>query len=436
MSLIRGTTTAVLSIALFALLPAQERNAGPEWPGWGGPNGDFTARAERLATTWPAAGPRTLWKRPLGEGHSSIVVDGNRLFTMYRPPTGVRNRWSAEEVVVALDSASGRTIWEHRFPSSLETMDFSQGAGPHSTPLVAGDRLFAAATDKQFFALDKHTGKVLWHRSFVRDFNAPPNQMRYAIKPGYAPSPVAWRDMVIAMVGGPNQGVMAFRQSDGNVVWRGGNFPDDISPASPFLINLDGQDQLVVTSGDGVHGMDPATGRMLWSFAFPTRSGVNITTPIWSPAERQLFLTAAYDGGSRLLQLRRNGDRTQVEQLWYTNRMRVHFSNVVRFGNFFYGSNGDFGPAFLSAVNGTTGDIVWRDRTFAKAHLLKVGDGRVVLLDENGTLALASLTQQGVDVLASAEVSTSPSWTVPTLVGSTLYVRDRREIMAVDLADQ
>jgi hypothetical protein len=41
-------------------------------------------------------------------------------------------------------------IWQHRFPSSLETMNFNYGAGPHSTTLILGDRVFAGATDKQF----------------------------------------------------------------------------------------------------------------------------------------------------------------------------------------------------------------------------------------------------------------------------------------------
>jgi len=429
MSVARATAAAIVASAFLAGLAAQE---SPDWPGWGGPSGDFTLSPEGLASSWPATGPRVLWKRSMGEGHSSIAVDGNRLYTMYRPSTGVRNQWNAEEVVISLDAATGRTIWEHRFPSSLETMNFNYGAGPHATTLIVGDRLFAGATDKQFFALDKHTGKVLWHHNFVREFNAPPNQMRYAIKPGYGPSPIAYRDTIIAMVGGQDQGVMAFRQSDGSVVWKGGNFPDDIAPASPFLIDLDGQEQLIVTSGDGVHGMDPASGRMYWSFAFPTKSGVNITTPLWWPEQKQLFLTAAYDGGTRMLQLQRSGDRTDVKELWYTNQMRVHFSNVVRFGDFFFGSSGDFGPAPLTAINGRTGEIAWRDRTFSKASFLKVGQ-RVILLDEDGTLALAELTPKGVNVISSAEVASATSWTVPTLVEGTLYVRDRVDIMALDI---
>jgi outer membrane protein assembly factor BamB len=406
--------------------------SSPEWPGWGGPNRNFVTSAPALATSWPAGGPPKLWSRPLGEGHSSIAVDGGRLYTMYRPASGARGRFAEEEVTVALDAATGKTLWEHRFPSSLETMNFSRGAGPHATPLIVGDRVFTAASDKQLFALDKQTGRVIWSHHFVKAFGAPPNQMRYAIMPGYAPSPIAYRDTVIAMVGGANQGVMAFRQDTGSVIWKSGNFPDDISPASPMLITLDGEDQLVVTSGDGVHGMAPADGRKLWSFPFPTRSGVNNTTPVWSPSDRTLFLSAAYDGGTRLLELARAGGRTEVKERWFSNRMRVHFSNIVRVGDHFFGSSGDFGPSFLTAIDARNGNIAWQDRTFSKASFLDLG-GRVLLLDEDGTLALATLGPDKLTVLAQAEMAEATSWTVPTLVGTTLYLRDRVNIMALDL---
>jgi outer membrane protein assembly factor BamB len=119
---------------------AQQKGSKPEWPGWGGPNANFTSDAKGLATSWPAEGPKKLWSRPLGEGHSSIIVERGRLYTMYRPSTGVRNQWKPEEVVIALDAATGKTLWEYRYPSTLETMNFSRGAGPHATPLIAGMR--------------------------------------------------------------------------------------------------------------------------------------------------------------------------------------------------------------------------------------------------------------------------------------------------------
>src|SRR5262252_2654232 len=124
--------------------PVKSSLQGESWPGWGGPMRDFNSDAKGLANVWPSDGPKRMWSRPLGEGHSSIIGEGGRLYTMYRPSTGVRNSWKAEEVVVALEAATGKTLWEYRYPTSLETMNFSRGAGPHSTPLLVGNRLFAA----------------------------------------------------------------------------------------------------------------------------------------------------------------------------------------------------------------------------------------------------------------------------------------------------
>jgi outer membrane protein assembly factor BamB len=433
-----ATASLILSSQLLFGLPAQtaRKSATPPagWPGWGGPRRNFTSDAKGLANAWPPDGPKRLWSRPLGEGHSSIIGEGGqggRLYTMYRPTTGIRNKWKDEEVVIALDAASGKTIWEYRYPASLETMNFSRGAGPHSTPLIAGNRLFAASTDKQFFALDKITGKLLWSHSFVKEYNALPNQMRWAVKPGYSTSPIAYRDMVISAVGGPDRGVMAFRQEDGRAVWSAGNF-SDIAPASPLLISLAGEEQLIITSGDGVHAYDPNTGKPIWEYLFPTRSGVNISSPVWCPDDRLLFVSCAYDGGSRVLQLTRVAGRTEAKELWFSNKMRVHFGNVLRIGDFFFGSSGDFGPSFLTAINARTGEIAWQDRSFSKVSFVSA-DGKVILLDEDGNLGLVTMSAEGLKILARAPAATATSWTVPTLIGTTLFMRDRVNVVALDV---
>jgi len=430
-----GVIILALSGLLFAV-PQSQKSVKPVaqpdgWPGWGGPMRDFSSNATGLANAWPSDGPKRIWSRALGEGHSSIIGESGRLYTMYRPSTGVRNSWKAEEVVVALDATTGKTIWEYRYPTSLDTMNFSRGAGPHSTPLLVGNRLFAASTDKQFFALDKATGKLLWSHRFVKEYNALPNQMRWAVKPGYSTSPIAYKDLIIASVGAPEHGVMAFRQEDGRTVWSAGNF-SDIAPASPLIITLDGEEQLIITSGDGVHGFDPKTGKQIWEYLFPTRAGVNISSPVWCPADHLLFVSCAYDGGSRVIKLARSSGRTEARELWFSNKMRVHFGNVLRIGDYFFGSSGDFGPSFLTAVNALTGQIAWQDRSFSKVSFVRAGD-KVILLDEDGNLGLVTMSADGLKILSRAQVAQSVSWTVPTLIGTTLYVRDRANVMALDV---
>src|SRR5436190_18485461 len=110
--------SAVLALAIAAaLLPAPGRRgvtaaAGNDWTQWGGPHRNFMSDSTGLASSWPSGGPKKLWARPLGEGHSSILAEGGRLFTMYRP-AGLLSlvRRSQEEVVVALDAATGKTVW-------------------------------------------------------------------------------------------------------------------------------------------------------------------------------------------------------------------------------------------------------------------------------------------------------------------------------------
>jgi hypothetical protein len=97
-----------------------------------------------------------------------------------------------------------------------------------------------------------------------------------------------------------------------------------------------------------------------------------------------------------------------------------------------YGSSGDFGPAFISAIDMKTGNIAWQDRSFSRAQLL-YADGKLVVLDEDGTLGLATISPQGLKVLARASVLTNLAWTPPTLVGTSLYVRDRKTMAAFDL---
>jgi len=121
-----------------------------------------------------------------------------------------------------------------------------------------------------------------------------------------------------------------------------------------------------------------------------------------------------------------------VTQKWDSTRMRVHIGTVIRLGDYAYGSSGDFGPAFISAIDMKTGKIAWQDRSFARAQLL-YADGKMVVLDEDGTLGLATVSPQGLKVLARASVLTNLAWTPPTLVGTSLYVRDRQTMAAFDL---
>lgn len=429
----RALATLVVTggLSLSGGVSAQEPSAGA-WRQWGGPNRNFIVEATGLADTWPAAGPRTIWSRPLGTGHSAILAEDGRLFTMYRVGNGKTRGgpFDAEESVIALDAATGRTLWEHKYPSKLE--DFSFGAGPHSTPLLVGDRLFTLGTNKQLFAFDKRTGKVLWSHDLVKDFNAPPLLIRPVVKVGYGCSLVAYRDTIICSVGGPGQSVMAFRQSDGGVAWKCCDFLT--SDAPPILIEFAGRTQVVFLAGGTVTALDPANGTVLWSHPHDPGNDLNCGTPLWGPDDI-LFVSSAYKAGSRALRLKREGSATVTEELWFNSRVRFMFLSAIRLGDYVYGTTGDFGPALLTALEVKTGRTMWQQRGFGRASLIHA-DGKAVIMDEDGDLALARLAPEGVTVLSRAKVFETRSWTVPTLVGTTLYARDREKIVALHLGAQ
>lgn len=401
------------------------------WRQWGGPDRNFIAPADALAETWPESGPPVLWTRSLGLGHSSIVVDDGRLFTLYRPgiEAGRNGPWEEREIVVAIDARTGETLWEHEYAS--EPLNFSYGAGPHSTPLVVGDRVFTTGTNKQLFAFDKTSGEILWSHDLIRDFDAPPTLARPAVKAGFASSPLAYAETIILQVGGDQQSVMAFDQASGDVVWSAGDFL--VAQAAPMLIDVDGDPQVVIFGGQTVNGLDPANGEVLWTHGHDTDGDMNNSMPVWGP-DNVLFLSSAYNQGSRALRLSRSGEGTSVEELWFSNRFGLMFSNAIRLGDHIYGTDGDFGPAFMAAIDVNNGDIAWQQRGFGRSSLI-YADEKAIILDEDGRLVLARLGPDGMSVLAEAPIFDTQSWTVPTLVGTTLYARDRQRMVALDLGE-
>jgi hypothetical protein len=79
-----------------------------------------------------------------------------------------------------------------------------------------------------------------------------------------------------------------------------------------------------------------------------------------------------------------------------------------------------------------TGDTKWRERGFGKAQLI-YADGKIILADEDGALALFKPTPEKFELLTKATVLESISWTPPTLAGTRLYWRDRKTIAAFEL---
>jgi outer membrane protein assembly factor BamB len=387
------------------------------WPQWGGPRRDFVADAAPLAMSWPAAGPKRLWQRDLGDGFSAIVSDGRTVYTLYRA--------GENDVVIALDAATGNPRWQTPYAAPFaEQCSERLGPAPRSAPLVAGDRLITVSAGWLMNAFQRDTGLRLWSIDLLA---GAPDTLRAC---GYSASPLVFEDLIITTAGGKGRGVVAIHASTGQVAWQATDFQNGYS--SPLLIDLDGRPELIVFTYGEVAGLDPRSGALEWTHAHPADQGVNVATPIWG-ADHLLFVSSAYNGGSRALRLTRVPDGVKVEEVWANRRVRVHFGNAVRLGQRVYASNGDFGAAPFAAIDVATGETLWRDRSVARSSVVASGN-RLVILDEDGTLAIATPGETGLIVHARAQVLSSRAWTAPTLCGTTVYLRDRTQILALDLS--
>jgi len=386
-----------------------------EWPQWGGPTRDFQVAAE-VSPEWPAAGPRVLWRQPVGEGYSAVAVTGNAAYTM--------DRQGERERVLAFSTADGKTLWRHEYPSPLPAwLRRNHGVGPRSTPLVSGPRVFTVGVSGTLLCLDSASGAVRWRRELVTDMGGTRNTR------GYASSPLALGDLVVVPVGGEGRALVAFRQQDGQVAWRAGDFENALS--SPFLIDLGGRRQLVALLDGVVAGFDPSTGRVLWQHPHGGQGERNVAAPLWGE-DGLLFVSSAYGGGSRVLQLASDGAATRVRELWASERVRVMFTSGLRIGGHVYVSSGDFGPVPLTAVDVRTGEVAWRDRQFARSNLVRVGE-KALVLDEEGALGLVTLSPGGLTVHSRHRLVEELAWTPPSVVADRLYVRTPRQVLAVAL---
>jgi outer membrane protein assembly factor BamB len=407
---VRIVALLLLSVSLFAVGP-------DDWPVWGGKNRDFiVTNSPKLADSWPATGPKRLWTRPLGDGYSAIAEEAGVLYTAYRR--------GADDVVTALDAATGKTRWEFAYANPFtNSYHEAVGPGPYVMPQVIGDRVIAASATGKIHSLDKKTGKVAWSHDLYREFHA--SNLEF----GYSCHALPYKDTLIFLAGGQGDAAIALRQGDGSVAWKALQFTNSYS--SPILINVDGQQQVVGIGAKTVFGFSPDNGALLWSSPHEVINGLTVSTPVWAPGNL-LFVAAAYGVGARVIELHQSDKKTTAKELWHDPHLELHVGTAILRDGYVYISTGHNGPVMLSAVELKTGKITWRERGFAKAQLVWA-DGKVILADQDGMLALTRMSPQKLEVLSKAQVLESIAWTPPTVVGTRLYVRDRKTIIAFDL---
>jgi outer membrane protein assembly factor BamB len=291
-------------------------------------------------------------------------------------------------------------------------------------PQLAGNLVFSVGVTGLLHALNAGTGEVVWKRDLYTEFGAT------RVSFGYASHPLVYGDRLIVVCGGRSKAVAALEQKSGHTIWAAHSFKNAYS--SPVFVNAGGRNQVIVLGTQQILAVDPDTGRALWEYSLGTDPGAAFSaTPLWDPVTQTLVFS--YSGGSTALRPRVIGEQATAERLWVSNKVRSVFTNLVLAGGVIYMSRGSYGPGFLTSVDVKTGEPRWSVRGFPNAKFL-LADGKLIILDEDGWLALAKPKTDGsLEILSKAHVLSHNAWTIPTLAGTTLFLRDRKIITALDL---
>ncbi len=400
--------------------PAKSVSSGADWTKWGGPSGDFTVYGKDLLEEWPAEGPKQLWKRPFGEGYSSILFKDGKLYATFST--------QAEEVVVSLDASTGATNWEHRAARTVwDDMRVGFGLGPNATPLIAGDRIVSIGIAGHLTCLDLTTGELLWEHHLSEEFG----RRRRVEEYGYSASPLLYNNKILVRVGGDDYAVVAFEPKEGSLAWK--SEAGGISYGAASITKLAGQDQFIYFEPEGVVALNPANGKLLWRWPITFSNG-NHLTPTVKCDDNNLFVASQFStGGGRLLNITKENDKFKIKEIWFTSKLRASCWTHIKIGDYIYGSAGGHEVSFLAAFNWRTGKLAWRKRGFHMAQCL-YADGKLIILDQDGTLRLLSVSPEEHEIHGSVKITERTSWTAPTLVGTKLFVRDRKNLLALELA--
>lgn len=405
----RILAACALVLALGASLSAAD------WPQFLGPNRDNTTPEE--VAPWKGD-LKPLWKKPVGEGHSSPVVANGKVYLFAQP------KGSDSDELSAFDPMTGELKWATNYDRQPYKPLF--GNGPRATPVVSGEMIYTYGGTGVLAGWNAKTGDVSWKVNTLTEFKA--NNLRF----GVSTSPImAGPDKVVVMVGGKGAGVAAFDAKTGKTVWQATD--DPASYSSPVLANK----QLVFLTGANLLGLS-LSGEKLWSFPFKDSLNESSTTPV---VLGDLVIGSSITAGTIEVKVAGEGGKFNAAKVWDKRTLNCYFSTPVTSGDNMYMINSSGSLAspsiILRCVDIKSGNVLWEKPNVGKFHaaILRcgpTGKERLLMLDDNGFLTLIEDNAKEYKELARSKVC-GKTWDHPALVNHHLYLRDEQELMCVPL---
>lgn len=404
--LTRGLLAAAIAVSASSartIVQAQGQTAPGDWPQWRGPNRDGIVSSFIEPASWPERLTQK-WKIPVGVGYATPVLVGNRVYMFARQ--------EASEVMMAIDAATGKVVWQTGYPAPVKIVPVAarHGEGPKSTPAFANGKLYTLGMSGIVTAWDASTGKVLWRK------DAP------AVGPsfGTAQSPLVDRGLVILHVGGNNDGALsAFDAATGTVKWA---WPGD-GPAygSPVIVEAAGTRQVVTMAQRNLVGVSAATGELLWQRPFTSPSAQNSITPI---VDGEIVYVSGLQNPVTAFRIVKQGSQWTTADVWVNSDVSLYMSNAVLVRGAIFGMSSKNSGQFFG-VDAKTGKTLWTSEPRQAGNAAVLGAGGVVfLLKDSGELVVARSSLTGFEPVRTYTVADSATWSAPAISGHRIFVKD------------
>lgn len=403
-----GTNTTAETATLTETTPS-------EWPQFRGPAGDGTAPNGPASLNWTSQTPAILWQIDVGPAWSSFAYSHGRLLTQ-------EQRGDAE-YVSCYSADSGELIWSHADQSRF--VEVVSGAGPRSTPAVNGGRVFAMGGRGIFNCLSEADGSQLWQRDFVREYQAAVPMW------GFSGSPVFVDGLVVVFAGGAgDKGLVAMHAETGQTVWSLAS--PGMNYTTPRLLTLAGQRCLLFGDGDGIRGIEPGTGKVL--FQYKPNGWENAPMVNLQPLGPDSLLTALGDGvGMQRIDVKLTDGQWKFTERWTSKRLRPSFNDCIIHKGCIFG----FNQAVFSCIDAETGERRWQGGRYGFGQAILLPDSDCILAAaENGDVVLLKADGEKLQQLGRIPALNDKTWNHPIAVGNRAWLRNGRTAVCLDLTGQ
>ena len=389
-------------LAVVTALAQKPPATSTDWPQWRGPTRDGVVGAA-LPAQWPEALTKR-WEIPVGTGHASPVISGNRVVVIARE--------GDQEIVRALDLASGKEIWRAAYPAPFTVNPAAQshGPGPKSTPAIAAGRVFTFGISGILSAFDLATGNLVWR------VPGPAVLPEY----GTTTSPLIDGTSLVVHVGGHDNGALtSFDAATGKPRWQWkGDGPGN---GSPIIATFGGVRQVIAQTQKLLVGLDASNGALLWQIPFTTDFDQNAFTPV---VFQDLVIVGGIDWPLTAIRPKFAEGKWIGEMVWTNPQTPMFMSSPVLIGGTLYGLTTRSRGQFV-AIDAASGKTLWNTQGREGENASMLGSPSWVLASTtDGTLVVARANPQKYDEVRRYQITASALWAHPAITGRSIIVKD------------